>query len=80
MDQEQDFILENKDGQGERERYKGGGKTPRDLQVGVLPTGCMADGVCHAADVKGACGRLLLRCSSGELETQVGKAESRIRN
>lgn len=26
MDQEQVFILENKDGQGERERYEGGGR------------------------------------------------------
>lgn len=80
MDQEQDFILENKNGQGEKERYEGGGKTPRGLQVRVLPTGCVADGVRHAADVKDACGRLRLRCSSGELETQVGKAGARIRN
>lgn len=80
MDQEQDFILENKNGQGQRERCEGGAKAPRGLQVGVLPTGCVADGVCHAADGKGTCGRLRLRCSSRELETQVGKAGARIRN
>lgn len=67
-------------GRGKGKGVREGGRHLEVCRWGVLPTGCVADGVCHAADVKGSCGRLRLRCSLRELETQVGKAGARIRN